>query len=75
MSPRHRRGDIFVCVPLCYNDRVKNDEAREIGQALRAFLERLRIVGKRERAARGSDAEAIDIAIVNLDSVIEILTD
>ena len=60
---------------LCYNGRVKNDEARELGQELKAVLERLRALAKQERASRSSEAEALEIAIVNLDSAIEILTD
>lgn len=68
-------GDVCVCAPLCYNARVKNDEARQLGQELKAVLERLRALAKRERASRGPNAEALEIAIVNLDSAIEILTD
>ena len=62
-------------LPFCYNGRVKNDEARELGQELKAVLERLRALAKQERASRSSEAEALEIAIVNLDSAIEILTD
>ena len=54
---------------------MKNDEARKLGQELKAVLERLRVLAKRERASRGPNAEALEIAIVNLDSAIEILTD
>ena len=54
---------------------MKNDEARQIGQELKSLLERLRALAKQERASRGPDAEAIEIAVVNLDSAIEILTD
>ena len=49
--------------------------AREIGEELKAVLERLKILAAQERAARGPDAEALQIAVVNLDSTIEILTE
>ena len=49
--------------------------ARQIGEELKAFVERLRQLAKDERARRGPDAEAIEIAIVNLDSAVEILTE
>ena len=42
---------------------------------MKAVLERLKALAKEERAARGPDAEALEIAIVNLDSAIEILTE
>ena len=54
---------------------MKNDAARKIGEELKALLEQLRILSKTEHASRGPDAEAIEIAIVNLDSAIEILTE
>ena len=54
---------------------MKNDTARTIGKELKTLLERLRVVAKQERASRGPDAEAIEIAVVNLDSAIEILTE
>jgi len=54
---------------------MRNDTARKIGEELKALLEQLRTLAKTERAARGQDAEAIEIAIVNLDSAIEILTE
>ena len=54
---------------------MKHDAARKIGEELKAALERLRALAKEERRARGPDAEAIEIAIVNLDSAIEILTE
>lgn len=38
-------------------------------------LERLKHVAQEERARRGPDAEAIEIAVVNLDSAVEILTE
>ena len=52
-----------------------NTAARQLGEELKLFLERLRGLAKQERAARGQDAQALEIAIVNLDSAIEILTD
>ena len=54
---------------------MHNAQARTLGEELKAVLERLRVLAKQERAARGPDAEAIEIAIVNLDSAVEILTD
>ena len=54
---------------------MRNVHARAIGQELQAVLERLRALAKEERAVRGSDAEAIEIAIVNLDSAMDILTE
>lgn len=54
---------------------MKNDSARQIGEELKAVLARLRVLSKAERAQRGPDADAIDIALVNLDSAIEILTE
>ena len=54
---------------------MKNDAGRQIGSELKVLLERLRTLAKEERAKRGPDAEALEIAIVNLDSAIEILTE
>ena len=54
---------------------MHNAQARTIGEELKAVLVRLRVLAKQERAARGPDAEAIEIAIVNLDSAVEILTE
>jgi len=54
---------------------MRNDTARRIGEELKVILERLRALAKEERAARGQDAEAIEIVVVNLDSAIEILTE
>ncbi len=54
---------------------MKNDSARQLGGELKTILERLRLLAKEEGAARGSDAQALEIAIVNLDSAIEILTE
>ena len=49
--------------------------ARQLGEELKKALERLKVLAKEERSKRGPDAEAIEIAIVNLDSAIEILTE
>jgi hypothetical protein len=54
---------------------MRNQHARQLGEELKRVLERLRALAKDERAARGPDAEAIEIAVVNLDSAIEILTE
>lgn len=54
---------------------MKNQDARRIGEDLKALLARLRELAKDERAKRSPEAEAIEIAVVNLDSAIEILTE
>ena len=54
---------------------MKQPVARQIGEELRAALERLKILAKEERTKHSPAAEAIEIAIVNLDCAIEILTD
>ena len=54
---------------------MRNDPARQLGEELKAILARLRVLAQEERARRGPDAEAIEIAIVNVDSAIEILTE
>ena len=54
---------------------MNNQTARQIGEELKLLLERLKALAKQERSARGQDARAIEIAVVNLDSAIEILTD
>ena len=54
---------------------MRNDTARQIGEDLKVILERLKILAKDERSRRSPDAEAIEIALVNLDSAIEILTE
>jgi hypothetical protein len=54
---------------------MRNAAARQIGDELKAFVERLQQLAKDERARRDPDAEAIEIAIVNLDSAVEILTE
>ena len=54
---------------------MKNESARQLGEELQTILDRLRSLAAQERAARGPDANALEIAIVNLDSAIEILTE
>lgn len=54
---------------------MRNAEGRQLGEELKRALERLRALAKAERAARGPDAEALEIAVVNLDSAIEILSE
>ena len=54
---------------------MRNPDARQIGEEFKVALERLKALAREERARRGPDAEAIEIAIVNLDSAIEILTE
>ncbi|MBI4343063.1 MAG: hypothetical protein HY599_06820 [Candidatus Omnitrophica bacterium] len=54
---------------------MRNESARQIGEELKTVLARLRVLAKDERAKRSPEAEAIEIAIVNLDSAIEILTE
>ena len=54
---------------------MKNDTARQVGEELKPFVERLKELAKAERARRGPDTEAIDIAVVNVDSAVEILTE
>ena len=54
---------------------MRNRAARDIGEELKQLLARLRVLANDERAARGPDVEALEIALVNLDSAIEILTE
>ena len=54
---------------------MKDDTARRIGEALKAIREQLRALAKDARANRSADAEAIEVAVVNIDSAIEILTE
>ena len=49
--------------------------ARQIGEELKPLLAQLKTLAKEERTGRSRDAEAIEIAVVNLDSAIEILTE
>ena len=54
---------------------MRHEIARQLGEQLKTVLERLQAIAKEEQAARGPDAEALKIAVVNLDSAIEILTE
>ena len=54
---------------------MQQHTARQIGEELKPILGRLKILAKEERTRRGPDAEAIEIAAINLDSAIEILTE
>lgn len=54
---------------------MRNPEGRQIGEELKAALARLRAAAMAERAKQGPDREALEIALVNLDSAIEILTE
>lgn len=54
---------------------MKNISAREVGDELKSYLEHLKGLAKEARARRDQDAEAIEIAVVNLSAAVEILTD
>ena len=54
---------------------MKNISAREVGEGLKVYLEHLKVLAKEARAKRDHEAEAIEIAIVNLSAAIEILTE
>ena len=54
---------------------MRNVLGRQVGEELKALLARLRAIAKEERSQRGPDVEALEIAIVNLDSAIDILTE
>ena len=54
---------------------MKNTVARQVGQRLKIDLEALRALAKEARTKREPEAEAIEIAIVNLNSAIDILTE
>ena len=54
---------------------MHHQAARQLGEELKVLLDRLKLLAKEERSKRGPDAEAIEIAVVNLDSAIEILTE
>ena len=55
--------------------RMITPAARQLGEELKVMLERLKALAKEERAKRSPEAEAIEIAVVNLDSAVEILTE
>ena len=54
---------------------MQNDSARQIGEELKTILGRLKGLATEERSRRSPEAQAIEIAVVNLDSAIEILTE
>ena len=54
---------------------MKHPEARQVGEALKPYLERLKGLIKEEKARRGIDSDAIEIATVNLSSAVDILTE
>lgn len=54
---------------------MKNLAGRKIGEELKPVLERLKALEKEERDKRGQDTEALAIAVVNVDSAVEILTE
>ena len=54
---------------------MNHPAARQIGEELKASLDHLKAIAKEERVKHGADVEAIEIAIVHLDSAIEILTE
>ncbi len=54
---------------------MRNNAARTLGGKLKTILEQLKALAAQERGQRGPDAEALAIAVVNLDSAIEILTE
>ena len=54
---------------------MKELSARQIGDQLKTQLEQLRALATEARAKRHPDTEAIEIAIVNLSSAIDILTE
>jgi hypothetical protein len=54
---------------------MRDATAREIGEALKPALAHLKVLAKEARAQRSADADAIEIATVNLSSAIDILTE
>lgn len=54
---------------------MKNSPARQIGEELKVIVERLRRLAQEERLKKSSEAEAIEIALVNVDAAVEILTE
>lgn len=54
---------------------MKNQPARELGNKLKAELEMLKALLIELKSKRDPEAEAVEFAIVNLSSAIEILTD
>ncbi len=54
---------------------MKNAAARQLGEELKAVVERLKALAQAEHAQRGPDSQALDIAVVHLDTAMEILTE
>lgn len=54
---------------------MKHTGARQVGEELKPYLERLKALIKEEKSRRGIDSDAIEIATVNLSSAIDILTE
>ena len=54
---------------------MNNNDARSLGEELKPILDRLKVLAREERSKRSPEAEAIEIAVVNLDAAIDILTD
>lgn len=54
---------------------MKLPAGRQVGEELKLPLERLKALEKSERAKHGPDAEALAVAVVNLASAVEILTE
>ncbi len=54
---------------------MKHDAARQIGEELKGILARLKTLAKEERAAQGPEVDALETAVINLDSAVEILTE
>jgi hypothetical protein len=52
---------------LLYNAPMRNEQARQLGFELTAYLERLKVLVK--------EAQALEISVVNLNSAIDILTE
>lgn len=54
---------------------MKHPAGRQIGEQLKPVLDRLRQLAREERAKHGADTEALESAVVNLSTAIEILTE
>lgn len=54
---------------------MNNEEARQIGLDLQPVVNRLLAMVKEARAQKDPEAEALEIAAVNVNSAIEILTE
>ena len=75
MGARHGASAFLASHARIRTASMRNRDARDLGEELKHLLDRLRVLAKEERSAHGPDAEALEIAIVNLDSAIEILTE